>query len=188
MRPSEQMRDLGIVQYGAPILAEPARTFQLPAEGAKADATVDQLVAVMERLTAAHDFSGKGLGLAAPQIGLNRAAAVVRPPGADPIVLLNPRITETSQATDERYEGCLSLFDVRALVPRPLQITVETATPQGTTATTAYEHGTARLIAHEIDHLGGLLLLDRMRPGVRPIPVEQYRASPEATGRPWTYE
>jgi peptide deformylase len=182
------MRDLGIVQYGAPILAEPARSFQRPAERAKAVATVEQLFAVMERLTAAHDFSGKGLGLAATQIGLNRAAAVVRPPGVDPIVLLNPRITASSQATDERYEGCLSLFDVRALVPRPLQITVETATPQGTTATTAYEHGTARLIAQEIDHLGGLLLLDRMRPGVRPIPVEQYRASPEATGRPWTYE
>ncbi|MFJ9380209.1 peptide deformylase [Streptomyces sp. NPDC101455] len=146
MRPSEQMRDLGIVQYGARILAEPARTFRLPAEQAKADS-------VMERLTAAHDFSGKGLGLAAPQVGINRAAAVVRPPGVDPIVLLNPRITGSSQATDERYEGCLSLFDVRALPPRTLQIAFETTALDGTTVTTAYKHGTARLIAHEIDHL-----------------------------------
>ncbi|MEU6351595.1 peptide deformylase [Streptomyces sp. NPDC047072] len=182
------MRGLGIVQYGAPILAEPTRTFHLPSERAQADTVVHHLFAVMERLARAHDFSGKGLGLAAPQIGINRAAAVVRAPHADPIVLLNPRIIEASQATDERYEGCLSLFDVRALVPRALQITVETAAPDGTTATTDYEHGTARLIAHEIDHLNGITLLNRMNPGVEPIPVEEYRTRPEATGQPWTYE
>lgn len=102
MRPSEQMRNLGIVQYGAPILAEPARSFQLPAERENAETLVASLFAAMERLAGAHDFSGKGLGLAAPQIGVDRAAAVVRPPDADPIVLLNARITDASEQTDER--------------------------------------------------------------------------------------
>ncbi|MFC4516316.1 peptide deformylase [Streptomyces ehimensis] len=64
--------------------------------------------------------------------------------------------------------------------PRPLRITVETTALDGTTVTTVYERGLARLIAHEIDH-DGHLYLDRKRPGADPIPVEQYRQ----TGRSW---
>lgn len=188
VRPSQKMRDLGIVQYGAPILAEPARPFTLPEERESADTVVGQLLDAMERIRRAHDFSGKGLGLAAPQIGISRAAAVVQPPAADPIVLLNPHITGASGEVDEKFEGCLSFFDVRAPVPRPLRITVETVTREGRTETTVYERGEARLIAHEIDHLDGLLLLDRIRPGVMPIPVEEYRKTAEATGRAWSYE
>jgi peptide deformylase len=182
------MRDLGVVQYGAPILGEPARPFALPDEAETAEAAIDRLLDAMERIRRAHDFSGKGLGLAAPQIGIGRSAAVVQPPGSDPIVLLNPRITGASEDTDERFEGCLSFFDVRAQVLRPLRITVETTTASGGTETADYERGAARLIAHEADHLGGLLLLDRMRPGVRPVAVEEYRRTAEATGRVWSYE
>lgn len=90
-------------------------------------------------------------------------------------MLLNPRVTETSDDTDEQYEGCLSFFDVRGLVPRPLRVTVETTALDGTAVTAVYERGLARLIAHEIDHLDGRLCLNRMRPGMDPIPVEQYR-------------
>ncbi|MBT2527429.1 peptide deformylase [Streptomyces sp. ISL-99] len=186
--PSEQMRELGIVQYGAPILAEPARLFLLPNEREAADTVIGQLLDAMARLRRAHDFSGKGLGLAAPQIGIGRAAAVVQPPGADPIVLLNPRIAVASEEMDEKFEGCLSFFDVRAPVPRPLRITVETVTPDGRAATAVYERGEARLIGHEIDHVDGLVLLNRMRPGVKPVPVEEYRTMAEATGRGWSYE
>lgn len=99
-------------------------------------------------------------------------------------MLLNPRITDRSSDADEQYEGCLSFFDVRGLVPRPLRITVETTTLDGQVVTTAYERGLARLIHHEIDHLDGLLYTARMRTGVVPIPVEQYRQ----TGRSWAYE
>ncbi|MFF2479128.1 peptide deformylase [Streptomyces sp. NPDC058066] len=53
-----------------------------------------------------------------------------------------------------------------------------------TTVTTVYERGLARLIHHEIDHLDGLLYTARMRTGVDPIPVEEYRQ----TGRAWAYE
>lgn len=73
----------------------------------------------MKRIRRTHDFSGKGLGLAAPQIGIGRAAAAVQPPGADPIVLLNLRITAASDEMDEKFEGCLSFFDVRAPAPAP---------------------------------------------------------------------
>lgn len=185
VRPSGQMRDLGVVQHGAPVLTEAARPFDLPAEREAAEQAVEALFAAMERIGRVHPFA-KGMGLAAPQIGIGRAAAAVQPPdpGAGAIVLLNPRVTEAGDDMDEQYEGCLSFFDVRGLVPRPLRITVETTTLDGTTVTTVYERGLARLIAHEIDHLNGTLYLSRMRPGVAPIPVEQYRQ----TGRSWAYD
>jgi peptide deformylase len=185
VRPSQQMRDLGVVQHGAPVLAEPARPFDLPAEREAAEQTVEMLFASIERIARVHSFA-KGMGIAAPQLGIGRAAAVVQPPeeGADAMLLLNPRVTAASEESDEQYEGCLSFFDVRGLVPRPLRITVETTALDGTTVTTVYEPGLARLIAHETDHLDGLLYLNRMRPGVAPIPVEQYRQ----TGRSWAYD
>jgi len=185
VRPSEQMRDLGVVQYGAPVLAEPARAFALPAECEAAEQVVEQLFSSMEQIGQVHPFA-KGMGIAAPQIGIGRAAAVVQPPdpGAPAIVLLNPRVTDRSSDADEQYEGCLSFFDVRGLVPRPLRITVETTTLEGQVVTTTYERGLARLIHHEIDHLAGLLYTARMRAGIAPIPVEQYRQ----TGHSWAYE
>jgi peptide deformylase len=179
------MRHLGVVQRGAPILAEPARPFDLPAEQDAAEQVVELLFAAIDRIARVHPFA-KGMGVAAPQIGIGRAAAVVQPPetGTGAIVLLNPRITATCDDADEQYEGCLSFFDVRGLVPRPLRITVETATPDGSTVSTVYDRGLARLIHHEIDHLDGLLYLARMRPGVDPLPVEEYRQ----TGRAWAYD
>ncbi|MFJ1590754.1 peptide deformylase [Kitasatospora albolonga] len=184
VRPSEQMRGLGVVQNGAPVLAEPAQVFDLPTERDEAEQIIERLFSAMERVGQVHPFA-KGMGIAAPQIAIGRAAAVVRPPdpGAPAIVLLNPRITDRSSGEDEQYEGCLSFFDVRGLVPRPLRITVEATTLEGRLVTTTYEHGLARLVHHEIDHLDGLLYTARMRTGIAPIPVEEYRQ----TGRAWTY-
>ena len=53
-----------------------------------------------------HDF-GKGVGVAAPQLGIDRAAVIVRTPGGETITLLNPEIVEESTQTDKQYEGCL---------------------------------------------------------------------------------
>ncbi|MER7582349.1 peptide deformylase [Kitasatospora sp. NPDC097691] len=145
---------------------------------------IDELFGAIERIGRVHSFA-KGMGIAAPQIGIPRAAAIVLPPtaGADPIILLNPKVTAVSDETDEQYEGCLSFFDVRGMVPRPLRMDVTAAVLDGTVTTVTYEFGLARLIAHEIDHLDGLLYTDRMRQGVHPIPVEEYRGA----GTSWTY-
>ncbi|MEU1330180.1 peptide deformylase [Streptomyces sp. NPDC005865] len=184
MRPSQRMRDLGVVQHGAGILTEPARPFDLPAERDEAERITDELFAAMERIGQVHPFA-KGMGIAAPQIGIGRAAAVVQPPGDAPaIILLNPRIIDCSSETDEQYEGCLSFFDVRGLVPRPLKITVEATSLSGDVVITPYERGLARLIHHEIDHHDGLLYTAHMLSGADPIPVEEYRQ----TGRAWAYE
>ncbi|MFF5962756.1 peptide deformylase [Streptomyces collinus] len=184
VRPSERMRNLGVVQLGAPILSELARPFDLPAERDAAEQVVESLFVSMNRVAHAHTFA-KGMGIAAPQVGVGRAAAVVQPSerGSHPIVLLNPRVTDIAAESDEQYEGCLSFFDVRGLVPRPLRITVETTALDGSMVTTAYERGLARLIQHEIDHLEGKLYTDRMQPGVQPISVDQYRQ----TGQAWAY-
>ncbi|MFI7126994.1 peptide deformylase [Nonomuraea sp. NPDC050153] len=177
------MKAAGIVQSGDPLLAAVARPFNLPAEAAQAREVIDALFAALQRVREHHVF-GKGMGLAAPQIGISRAAAVVVPPDpdADAIVLLNPRIAEASIEADEQYEGCLSFFDVRGMVPRPLTLDVEHTCLDGQQKITAFPYGLARLVAHEIDHLNGRLYTSRMRDGVKPIPVEEYRG----IGQPWS--
>ncbi|WP_324192995.1 peptide deformylase [Nocardia transvalensis] len=180
--PSRIMAGLGILQEGDPLLRQSARRFDLPTEAEDARRVVAELNSAAERVAQAHVFS-KGMGIAAPQIGISRAAAIVRTPDGDTITLFNPRIVETSAAEDEQFEGCLSFFDLRGKVPRPLAIHVEHEDIDGNTHITVFERGVARLVAHEIDHLHGCLYLDRMRPGVEPISVEQYRG----TGKNWSY-
>jgi peptide deformylase len=186
IKASERMRVAGIVQRGADLLRQRARPFDLPHDEGVARDVVQRLIATLDRIGELHVFS-KGVGLAAPQIGLGWAAAIIRPPDtyfeAEPLVLINPRIIGASAETDEQYEGCLSFFDHRGLVRRPLGIEVEHATLAGPPIITWYEQAIARLIAHEIDHLEGRLYVDRMAPGVPLVPVEEYRE----TGRPWTY-
>jgi peptide deformylase len=182
MLPSEQMRAIGIRQLGDPILREPCQEFDVPRERAEATALREQLLTVALEAMKVHTFT-KGIGVAAPQIGVPRTASIVVFSDAEPIYLLNPRILHQTEETDEQYEGCLSFFDVRGMVPRPLSIEVEYRTVEGEPITTRFEHGMARLIAHEIDHLSGVLYLDRMRPGQEPIPISEYRG----TGAPWSY-
>jgi peptide deformylase len=179
---SERMRAIGVVQEGDPILTKTARTFDLPAEAEDARRVVAELVSACERAATVHVF-GKGMGMAAPQIGIDRAAALVRTPDGESITLFNPRIVEESPETDEQYEGCLSFFDVRGKVPRPLAISVEHQDIDGTERITIFERGLARLVAHEVDHLHGQLYRTRMREGVAPIPVSEYRG----TGSQWQY-
>ncbi|WP_330186055.1 peptide deformylase (plasmid) [Nocardia sp. NBC_01503] len=180
--PSRVMAGLGIVQEGDAILREVARPFDLPAEAEDARRVVAELHSATERVAQAHTF-GKGMGIAAPQIGIGRAVALVRTPEGDTITLFNPRIVEIGGGEDEQYEGCLSFFDLRGKVPRPLSIHVEHTDIDGNTHITVFERGTARLVAHEVDHLHGQLYLDHMRPGIEPISVEQYKG----TGSAWTY-
>src|SRR5205814_3998059 len=120
----------------------------------------------------------------APQIGIGRSAAVLKTPEGDFITLLNPRVVAQSPLRDEQYEGCLSFFDVRGLTPRSLMIEVEHQEIDGTTRITEFRDAVARLVAHEVDHLEGVLYTARMRPGLNPIPVSQYKD----IGRRWEYQ
>jgi peptide deformylase len=72
---------------------------------------------------------------------------------------------------------------VRGKLPRPLCIQVEHQHIDGSTHITVFERGVARLVAHEIDHLTGVLYTDRMADTASVIPIEQYRGS----GQSWHY-
>ena len=183
-RASRRMRGIGIVQRGSDLLRQRARHFQLPREEAAARDTITALLSSLARLEELHDFS-KGVGLAAPQLGRSVAAVVVRPNdrAAEPVVLLNPRIVGESGDRDEQYEGCLSFFDYRGLVRRPLRIEVEHARLDGTRMITSFDRAMARLVAHEIDHLEGRLYVDRMSAESNLVPVANYHQ----TGQPWDY-
>jgi peptide deformylase len=176
------MRRLGVVQADDPRLRQRCEPFALPRDRDLARSVSELLTAFLHPLRAAHSF-GKGVGLAAPQIGVDRCAAVVQAPDQPPLVLFNPQIVDASEHTDEQYEGCLSFFDVRGIVQRPLRIDVEHADLDGATHITRFERAAARLWAHEIDHLHGKLYTDRMTPGIEPVPVERYHG----TGASWRY-
>src|SRR6266498_969767 len=80
---------------------------------------------------------------------------------------------------DRDFAGAL-----RGLVPRGLTLEVEHQDIDGQRRITVFQRAVARLVAHEINHLNGILYTERMRPGVKPIPVTEY----EGTGRQsWTY-
>ncbi|MBB4981103.1 peptide deformylase [Streptomyces sp. SFB5A] len=99
------------------------------------------------------------------------------------IVLLNPTVVEASPEVDEHYEGCPSFFDVRGKVPRPRALRVEHQDFDGKARTAMFTDGLARLVAHELDHLDGVLYVSRMLPGCEVIPVAEYKG----TGRQWQY-
>jgi peptide deformylase len=184
-RPSDLMRSAGILQRGAPMLERVARWFDLPEQSSLASEVVARLLDAVAQVRTLHEFH-KGVGLAAPQLGIDWAAAVVCPPGPDmpPLILLNPKIVGESVDHDEQYEGCLSFFDVRGLVSRPLLVEVEHASYEGDRTVSTFRQGLARLVAHEVDHLHGLLYSDRMPVDGRLIPVEEYHDQ----GQPWHYD
>lgn len=107
-----------------------------------------------------------GVGLAAPQIGVNvRAAVIDLSVGADPgamVVLINPVILESSGEQREE-EGCLSIPDVAAKVARPARVRVRAADASGQTREIEATGLLARALSHEIDHLDGVLFVDRLR-------------------------
>jgi peptide deformylase len=183
LRLGDRMAAIGIVQRGAPVLTTPARQFDLPAQRVLAEEVVSKLSETLDRVEAVHHFA-KGVGLAAPQVGIGWAAAVVRPPaGPRPIVLLNPRVVAHSTDKDEKYEGCLSFFDVRGAVPRPLTLDVRHHQPSGEQVVTRFERAVARLVSHEIDHLEGVLYPERMPATAPLVPLEEYRE----LGHTWRY-
>jgi hypothetical protein len=112
---------------------------------------------------------------------------VVRPAEVDPVqVALPPRPGNRPEVvTAELVAGRIGNRKRSAveMVPRPLAIEVEHRDVDGHRRITIFERGVARLVAHELDHLNGVLYWSRMRKGVEPIPVAEYRGG----GQGWRY-
>ena len=111
----------------------------------------------------------EGVGLAAPQIGVPLRIFLVRPlPDKTITVFINPEIIKSSQRLQSPktnkgvYEGCLSLPGHYAPISRSMSVTVKYQTPQLTTKTEVFTGFPAHIIQHELDHLNGLLFIDRV--------------------------
>jgi peptide deformylase len=113
-----------------------------------------------------------GVGLAADQVHESKQIAVLevagnpRYPNKSDVpltVLVNPKITPLSEETEDDWEGCLSVPDMRGLVPRHKSIRVEAWDRKGKALDFVAEGFHARVIQHEYDHLNGKVYLDRMR-------------------------
>ncbi|MDD4856703.1 MAG: peptide deformylase [Candidatus Krumholzibacteria bacterium] len=110
-------------------------------------------------------IEARGVGLAAPQIGVPKQIAVVDPEPEDEkklIKMVNPRIVASSKETDSLEEGCLSIPGVRGEVARAANITVVYQDESGSEHKLYAEGFLARIIQHEIDHLNGVLFIDRL--------------------------
>jgi peptide deformylase len=104
----------------------------------------------------------KGVGLAGPQVGLNKRIFVVHVDGDVPRVFINPSIVETSQEMVKMEEGCLSLPGVWVDVVRPASVRVQAWNEKGRPFTIETGGILARVILHEYDHLEGVLFIDRI--------------------------
>ena len=109
-------------------------------------------------------YREKGVGLAAPQIDLNKRIIVVDPDGEmrNKIALINPEIVSFSDTVAPYEEGCLSLPGLNADVVRPAEIVVKGLSPAGDIVKYEASGLLARIIQHEIDHLDGILFIDRI--------------------------
>jgi peptide deformylase len=122
------------------------------------DDDLGRLVERMEHLL--HDANG--LGLAATQIGILRRLFVFQPdPEAEPVALVNPRLVDSSDERVADDEGCLSLQGVVIPVERHERVTVEATDLGGEELRLELEGLPARVAQHELDHLDGVLIIDR---------------------------
>jgi peptide deformylase len=117
-------------------------------------------------------YDHDGAGLAAPQVHESRRIVIYgveanpRYPEAEPVpltILVNPRLSPVGQEQDEDWEGCLSVPDLRGMVPRYTTMRVEAADRDGRPVRFTATGFHARVVQHECDHLDGRVYLDRMR-------------------------
>jgi len=161
------MSVLKIEVLGAEVLRRKAEPLAGP------DPELDRLIDDMfETMYAAH-----GIGLAAPQVGVSRRVIVVDvgDDGDEPMALLNPVVAEHGPAREKYEEGCLSIPGIVAAVDRPTTVVVEALDRAGQPLRIEARGMLARCLQHEIDHLDGVLFLDRLSPIKRNMLLKKWK-------------
>jgi peptide deformylase len=102
-----------------------------------------------------------GVGLAATQVGVLRRIFVFQTGDDEPRAVVNPEIVERSEETDTDFEGCLSMQGVSVPVERSVAVTLAGLDPGGAELRLELSELPARVVQHELDHLDGVLILDR---------------------------
>jgi peptide deformylase len=147
-----------IRQYPDPALRMRAREVE------QFDDDLARLVERMLRLMA----DANGVGLAANQVGVVRRVLVFQPDAeSDPVALVNPVIVERGGETVEDEEGCLSMQGVQVPVERATTVRLEGSDPQGGKLSFDLTELGARVAQHELDHLDGVLIIDRTTEAAR---------------------
>jgi len=120
----------------------------------------DDLRRLVERMIALmHD--AQGVGLAATQVGILRRLFVYEPDEEGPRALVNPVVAERGDESTSDEEGCLSLQGVRVPVDRSTHIVLEGKDEHGADVRVELDEYAARVVQHELDHLDGVLIIDR---------------------------
>ena len=147
--------ELRIHKYGEEILARKSERV------GKVDASIRQLVQEMK----AKMIEENGIGLAAPQVGKSIQLVIVDPSGGeDPeafLPLINPEIIDGS-GSEVGEEGCLSLPGILLQIKRFTKIKLKATDLDGNESVREYDDFKARIIQHELDHLDGTLIIDRV--------------------------
>ena len=136
----------------------------------------DDLERLVERMTSLM-HEANGVGLAATQVGVLRRLFVFTADGEDR-VLVNPRITKSSRESEVDDEGCLSLRDVLVPVERPTAVTIEGVDARGEPVKLELEPPASRIVQHELDHLDGVLIIDRTDDESRRAALARLRPQP----------
>ena len=156
-----------IRQYGDRVLRMKAR---------EVDGFDDDLLRLVERMTALM-HEANGVGLAATQVGVLQRLFVFVDEGEDR-VLVNPVITKVSSDAEVEDEGCLSLRGVLVPVERPKAVTIEGLDATGEMIELALELPSSRVVQHELDHLDGVLIIDRTDEDSRRTALATLRPQP----------
>ena len=127
----------------------------------------DDLRRLVERMTQLMR-DARGVGLAGTQVGTLQRVFVFQPTEEDePRALVNPVLVDTSEVTLSETEGCLSMLGVTIPVERPVKVTIEGKDETGREVRLELEEHAARVVQHELDHLDGIMILDRTTPEAR---------------------
>ena len=151
-----------VLRYGDPILRTPSKEVHKVSK--KVQELVTDLIDTM--------YAQNGVGLAAPQIGVNQRVFVVDVSTGDeplnPIVFINPKIIKKSGAC-RSHEGCLSFPEAFTDVKRYANVMIKAMDRKGKSFVLEAKDGTllARCIQHEFDHLDGILFIDHIEPEVQ---------------------
>lgn len=143
------MAKLPIVKIGDPVLQ--VRAQEVPKITKKIAKLIDDMIETM--------YEANGVGLAAPQVGVSQRIIVVDP-GEGPVALVNP-VIQSAQGEEIDVEGCLSIPERWVYVKRATEVEVTGLNEKGKPVRIKAEGYFARALQHEIDHLDGVLMLDR---------------------------
>jgi len=149
MKPRQtNQRSLGLCKYPARVLSKKAKRVETITDGLRD--TIKNMLTTM--------YNNQGIGLAAPQVGLDLQIAVVDA-GDGVIKMVNPVITK-KEGIDVMDEGCLSVPQTAVRVKRAKVVTVEYLDEWGKHVSKTFKGLTAKAVQHEIDHLNGHLIID----------------------------